>query len=167
MPSTSNLVWPATTVLVVSGAMGIPENLKRLREREQLSQAALAKKAGVAQQLISQLERGENLTTKKLPEIARALNATLLDIDPSLRDAISAGTAVTEIGLIYQRLKDHPDWQAYLLDQARQLEQRVLPKRSSATSEGGRWEVISKSDRLAAADADNLNIKRAPFAVRS
>lgn len=137
MPSTSNLVWSATTVLVVSGLMGIPENLKRLRKREKLSQAALAKKAGVAQQLISQLERGENLTTKKLPEIARALNATLLELDPSLQDAISAGTAVTEIGQIYERLRDHPDWQAYLLDQARQLEQRVLPKEAQPAPKAG------------------------------
>lgn len=105
--------------------MGIPENLKRLRAREGLSQAALAKKAGVAQQLISQLERGENLTTKKLIDISRALNASLIELDPSLADAISAGTAGSEIAEIYQRLQDHPDWQAYLLDQARQIEQRV------------------------------------------
>jgi transcriptional regulator with XRE-family HTH domain len=117
--------------------MGIPENLLKLRKREGLSQAGLAKKAGVAQQLISQLERGENLTTKKLPEIARALNATLLDIDPSLRDAISAGTAANEIGEIYERLKDHPDWQAYLLDQARQLEQRVIPKEAQPARKAG------------------------------
>lgn len=137
MPSTSNLVWPATTVLVGSGTMGIPENLKRLREREKLSQAGLAKKAGVAQQLISQLERGENLTTKKLPEIARALNASLLDIDPSLADAINAGTAGPEIGRIYQRLQEHPDWQAYLLDQARQIEQRVLSKEAPPAQKAG------------------------------
>jgi transcriptional regulator with XRE-family HTH domain len=63
--------------------MGIPENLERLRKREGLSQTGLAKKANVSQQLISQLERGENLTTKKLPQIARALNASIEEVDPN------------------------------------------------------------------------------------
>lgn len=92
MPSTSNLVWPVTTSLVGSGPMGIPDNLKRLREREGLSQNGLAKRAQVSQQLISQLERGENLTTRKLPQIARALNANVEEVDPNYAadDAIRA-----------------------------------------------------------------------------
>lgn len=125
MPSTSNLVSPATIVLVGSGDMSIPANLRRLRTAAGLSQNALAKKAGVAQQLISQLERGDNLTTKKLPDIARALGVRLTDLDPSLAFALDQGTAGTEIGEIYSRLADHPEWQAYLLEQARQIEQRV------------------------------------------
>lgn len=73
--------------------MGIPENIKRLRAAKGLSQAALAKKAGVAQQLISQLERGENLSTKYLPQIAGALDATITDIDPAF--ASTLGTPIT------------------------------------------------------------------------
>lgn len=83
MPSTSTLVSPSTSPLVSSGAMGIPENIKALRVREGLSQPELAKRAGVSQQLISQLENGKNTTTKKLPQIARALNASISDIDPA------------------------------------------------------------------------------------
>lgn len=100
--------------------MGIPENLKRLRAHERLSQSALARKAGVAQQLISQLERGENLTTKMLPQIARALNVSIAEVDPNFASEIGARD---ELARIYERLG--PDWQAYLLDQARQLELRV------------------------------------------
>ena len=83
-PSTSNLVFLVTAPQGMVARMGIAENLKRLREREGLSQAALAKKAGVSQQLISQLERGENLTTKNLPQIVRALNATIDQVDEKL-----------------------------------------------------------------------------------
>lgn len=62
--------------------MSIADNLKRRREAAGLSQPQLAAKAGVSQQLISQIERGENLTTKKLPQIARALGARVEDLDP-------------------------------------------------------------------------------------
>lgn len=72
--------------------MSIRDNLKMLRAREGLSQAALAKKARVSQQLISQLEREENVTTKKLPDIARALNAEIAEIDRNYAsEAISSG----------------------------------------------------------------------------
>jgi transcriptional regulator with XRE-family HTH domain len=61
--------------------MPIPDRLKRLRAERGLSQAGLARKAGVAQQLISQLESGMNGSTKRLPEIARALGVRPHDID--------------------------------------------------------------------------------------
>lgn len=83
-PSTSNLVFYVTSPQGNVARMGIADNLRRLREREKLSQAALAKKAGVSQQLISQLERGENLTTKNLPQIIKALNATIDQVDEQL-----------------------------------------------------------------------------------
>lgn len=61
--------------------MGIKENLVRLRTQAKKSQPGLAKEAGVSQQLISQLENGKNLTTKRLPEIARALQVSVFEID--------------------------------------------------------------------------------------
>ena len=74
--------------------MPIPDNLKRLREERRLSQPRLAELAGVTQQLISQLERGENLTTRKLPQIARALGVQAHEIDenysPTRRRAASS-----------------------------------------------------------------------------
>jgi transcriptional regulator with XRE-family HTH domain len=61
--------------------MALKDNLKRLREERGLSQTGLAKLAVVSQQLISRLESGLDLTTKKLPEIARALSVTPSEID--------------------------------------------------------------------------------------
>lgn len=51
-----------------------------------MSQTALGEKAGVGQQLISQIENGHNATTKKLPEIARALGCKVRDLDPNYSD---------------------------------------------------------------------------------
>lgn len=65
------------------GAMGIAENIKRHRAEAALSQNQLASLAGVSQQLISQLERGENVATTKLPSIAKALGVGVEDIDPA------------------------------------------------------------------------------------
>lgn len=63
--------------------MSIAENLVRLRTGAKLSQSALAKMAGVSQQLISQLESGDNTTTKHLPKIAGTLGVGVADLDPS------------------------------------------------------------------------------------
>ncbi len=68
--------------------MSIPENIKRYRQAKKLSQPALAKLAGVSQQLISQLERGINLTTKHLPAIAKALDVTMGEIDKAYVPAV-------------------------------------------------------------------------------
>jgi transcriptional regulator with XRE-family HTH domain len=63
--------------------MEIGHNLKLLRTEAKLSQTALAKKAGVSQQLISQIERGENVSTTELPALATALGVRIEEIDPS------------------------------------------------------------------------------------
>lgn len=67
----------------------IAENLKRLRKLRGLSQTALAEKAGVAQQLISQIERGENKKTTELPALASALGAAVHEIDEDYTPDIS------------------------------------------------------------------------------
>jgi transcriptional regulator with XRE-family HTH domain len=59
----------------------IAENLKRLRSAAKFSQLALAEKAGVSQQLISQLEGSKNNSTKELPAIAQALGVPVHEID--------------------------------------------------------------------------------------
>ena len=88
--------------------MPIPDNLKRLREERRLSQPRLAELAGVTQQLISQLERGENLTTRKLPQIARALGVQAHEIDESYSFDPAAGThPVGAAGLLGQRRRAH------------------------------------------------------------
>lgn len=59
------------------------DNIKRMRQQQRLSQVQLAAKAGVSQQLISQLERGVNTSTTELPAIASALECAVFDLDES------------------------------------------------------------------------------------
>jgi len=66
--------------------MGIAENLKRLRKAAGLSQSSLAKAAGVSQKLISQIEKGDNVATTRLPEIARVLERQVSDLDANYLD---------------------------------------------------------------------------------
>lgn len=61
----------------------IAENLKRLRKAAKLTQGRLAELSGVSQQLISQIERGENATTRELPALASALHVGVHEIDES------------------------------------------------------------------------------------
>lgn len=60
----------------------VAENIKALRQRQKLSQAGLAAAAGVSQQVISQLENNKNESTKYLPQIAKALGVSPMEIDP-------------------------------------------------------------------------------------
>lgn len=69
----------------LSVAMSVAANLRRFREEAGLSQVELADLAGVSQQLVSQIERGKNVSTKYLPQIATALKRTVGEIDPSYR----------------------------------------------------------------------------------
>jgi transcriptional regulator with XRE-family HTH domain len=75
--------------------MALKDNLKRIREERRLSQSGLAKLASVSQQLVSRLESGVDLTTKRLPEIARALNVSAYEIDENFspEDTSSVVTA--------------------------------------------------------------------------
>lgn len=97
--------------------MSIPENIKRLRKAKRLSQPQLAKAAGVSQQLISQLENGINLTTKFLPDIAKALGATMGEIDKAyVPSALSRHRQVRLAGFVgagqevYQFDEDGAGW---------------------------------------------------------
>lgn len=55
--------------------------IRELREGAGLSQAALARAAGISQNVIAELEAGTQLTTKKLPKIAQALGVDVADVD--------------------------------------------------------------------------------------
>ena len=81
----ANLSSPQQGGWYSSRTMDLAENLTRLRKAKGLSQSALAEKAGVGQQLISQIEQGKNNSTKKLPEIAKALGCEIGDLDPRFR----------------------------------------------------------------------------------
>lgn len=68
--------------------MTVAQKITEFRKAKGLSQKGLAEESGVSQQLISQIERGINRTTKHIPALARALGKTLQEIDPSLTDVI-------------------------------------------------------------------------------
>jgi phage repressor protein C with HTH and peptisase S24 domain len=65
----------------------IAENLTATRKAAGMSQVDLATASGVSQQLISQIERGSNLSTKHLPALARALGCAVSDLDEAYRFA--------------------------------------------------------------------------------
>ena len=76
--------------------MGIRE--KRLRKAAKLSQVKLAEKAGVSQPLLSRLEARKDLTSKKLPELARALGVSVHEIDENF--APEDGTEIVKTPLL-------------------------------------------------------------------
>lgn len=59
---------------------------KAARKAKDLSQSALAKQAGVSQQLIGQLERGEVLSTQKIYRIAKALGVPARHLDHEIAE---------------------------------------------------------------------------------
>lgn len=60
------------------------EKIKIARERAQLTQEEVAKKAGISSNYFAKIERGEiNTTVEKLYKIIKALNVDASDIFPS------------------------------------------------------------------------------------
>lgn len=80
--------------------MSIAKNLTRIRSGAGLSQAALAKLSGVSQQLISQIERGENSSTKHLPKLANALGVGVAELDPSYSGPAPTARMVKVVGYV-------------------------------------------------------------------
>lgn len=88
-------------------AMTVAANLRRIREDRKLSQKKLAELARVSQQLVSQIERGENTTTKYLPQIAVALRCNVAELDPSFRlNGVSDDPLVQEIAELVVQLSE-------------------------------------------------------------
>jgi transcriptional regulator with XRE-family HTH domain len=77
----------------------IAENLRRLRKAAGLSQLTLAEKAGVSQQLVSQLENGKNYSTTELPGLAHALGVPVHAIDPAYMSDAS-GLPTTSVPVV-------------------------------------------------------------------
>lgn len=74
---------------IIRREMTIAQNLKAFRKDAGFSQVQLAEASGVSQQLISQIENGENGSSKYLADLARALGKKLTDFDASLADVTS------------------------------------------------------------------------------
>lgn len=77
-----------------------PEALKNARKAAGLSQSELARRAGVAQQLIGQLERAEVRSTKAIYRIAEILSVAANDLDPALPAATNYNRSVPLVGYV-------------------------------------------------------------------
>lgn len=64
--------------------MSFAENLRRAREAMNLSQPDLAKRIGASQSLIGQIEAGDVKHTKYIFKLAKALNCSVHDLDPTI-----------------------------------------------------------------------------------
>lgn len=61
--------------------MSIGGNLKRLREGKGLTQEGLAKRVGISQTMVAQVERGsKTLTLPTADAVCKALGCTLYDL---------------------------------------------------------------------------------------
>lgn len=88
--------------------MSLAKNLKHFRKERGLSQEKLAKLAQVSQQSISRLENEDDLTSKFLPAIARALGRSVYELDENFRPEDSVGHLV-RVPLISWVAAGHPD----------------------------------------------------------
>ncbi len=103
--------------------------MKKIREARKISQSGLARAANVSQQLISRLESGLDLTTKKLPEIARSLNVSAYEIDENFspEDTSSIVTAPL-ISWVSAGQLETPDVSAFDADAERRAAAGLDPK---------------------------------------
>lgn len=98
--STSYLVARGKLVPPNMPGMTIAKNLTKLRSAAGLSQAQLASVSGVSQQLISQIERGINASTKHLPKLANALGVGVGAIDPEYQGPAPTSRTVKVTGRV-------------------------------------------------------------------
>lgn len=71
----------ATTAIVLP--MSVGDKIREFRALAGMSQNELAKKSGLSQPVIAELESGSQATTKKLPRIAATLGVKVSDLDPA------------------------------------------------------------------------------------
>jgi transcriptional regulator with XRE-family HTH domain len=74
--------------------------LKASRKEKGFSQTALAKRVGVAQQLIGQLERGEVRSSKAVYRIAKVLDVAVTDLDPEIPSQADGAPIVPVVGYV-------------------------------------------------------------------
>lgn len=66
--------------------MTLADNLRRFMQAKGLSENELSRRSGVSQPTINGIINGHQRTTRKLPELARALDVQVWDLDPTLLD---------------------------------------------------------------------------------
>lgn len=77
--------------------MALKENLVRLRNQKGWTQAELARRAGVSQQVIGDIESGRTIRPRQLHEIAAALGTTIEQLDPERYNRPAVEPATTPI----------------------------------------------------------------------
>lgn len=76
------------------------QRLKKARDDAGLTQAELAKRAGVSQQAIGEIERGAVRSTKSIYKIANALNVSVNYLDPAIPSTQTGGHLVPVVGYV-------------------------------------------------------------------
>lgn len=76
------------------------DSFKAARKAAKLSQDALAKKVGAAQQLIGQLERGEVRSTKLIFKIAEAMGVPASTLDPEVPSGTGSNRTIPIVGYV-------------------------------------------------------------------
>lgn len=78
-------------------SMSLKANLLRLRSDKRWTQAELARRAGVSQQVIADIESGRTIRPRQLHEIAAALGTTIEQLDPEKYNSRSVEPPTTPI----------------------------------------------------------------------
>ncbi|PIT51860.1 hypothetical protein BHC44_09635 [Snodgrassella alvi] len=89
------------------------ERVAKLREEKKLSQEELGKIAGIKQSTIAHIEKGRNKSTRKIIELAEALDTTPNYLINGVID-LSVAPASSEIGSYTEKDVDNPDIGAYV-----------------------------------------------------
>ena len=80
--------------------MIVIERLKLARKNAKLSQTDLARRAGVSQQAIGEIERGAVFSSKAIHKIAAALNVSANYLDPDIPASDTGKTLVPVVGYV-------------------------------------------------------------------
>jgi phage repressor protein C with HTH and peptisase S24 domain len=89
------------------------KRVAKLREEKKLSQEELGKIAGIGQSTIAQIEKGRNKSTKRIIELAEALDTTPNYLINGVID-LSIAPASSEIDSYTEKDVDNPDMGAYV-----------------------------------------------------
>lgn len=76
------------------------EKFKKARETAKLSQGALAKRAGVSQQAIGEIERGAVRTSRAIYRLAAVLNVSVSTLDPEVPASENGRHLVPVVGFV-------------------------------------------------------------------
>jgi transcriptional regulator with XRE-family HTH domain len=94
--------------------MTFAERLKYARQLRQLTQKQLARRAGISQQAVHDLESGRHKTSRQMVQIANALRVRpeWLAKEQLPMEPVVVGTQALKFGQMIEQL--HPEHQAYL-----------------------------------------------------